>query len=186
MVALSVVVVSVLIQITAGAFAVRMIRETGSWTAWGLIAGGLWGMALRRAFSLQQVLFGGAASEPGLAFELVGLAISVLMLAGVRAIKPVFLSIREAKETAETLSAEKERVLAELKKALSEVKVLKGFLPICAECKRIRDDDGQWHYVESYIEEHSDAEFTHGLCPDCGKRLYPKYHREAGQPKKAD
>lgn len=63
----------------------------------------------------------------------------------------------------------------ELREALSEIKQLKGILPICAECKQIRDDKGYWHQVEAYVREHSDAVFSHGLCPDCMKKLYPEF-----------
>lgn len=57
---------------------------------------------------------------------------------------------------------------------VNENKVLKGFLPICAPCKKIRDDQGYWNQIESYIKEHSEAEFSHGICPDCAKKLYPE------------
>lgn len=71
--------------------------------------------------------------------------------------------------------AEKERdnVIQDLQKALSEVKTLRGFLPICSNCKSIRDDQGYWNQIEAYIRERSDAEFSHGICPDCAKKLYP-------------
>jgi hypothetical protein len=59
------------------------------------------------------------------------------------------------------------------RKALAEVKALKGFLPICSSCKKIRDDQGYWQAVDHYISEHTDAEFTHGICPECMARLYP-------------
>ena len=62
----------------------------------------------------------------------------------------------------------------ELEMAFSEIKYLSGLLPICTECKRIRDDAGYWHRVEMYIQEHTDAEFTHGICPDCIQKLYPE------------
>lgn len=68
---------------------------------------------------------------------------------------------------------EKEKLIAKLEKALSEVKMLSGMLPICSSCKRIRDDNGYWKQIESYIKEHSDAEFTHGMCPECARKLYP-------------
>ena len=68
---------------------------------------------------------------------------------------------------------ERERLINELEKALSEVKTLSGLLPICAGCKRIRDDKGYWNQIEAYIHEHSEAQFSHSLCPDCVKRLYP-------------
>lgn len=68
---------------------------------------------------------------------------------------------------------EKDHLIVELKKALSEVKTLSGFLPICASCKKIRDDNGYWNQIESYIKAHSGAEFSHGICPDCAKKFYP-------------
>jgi len=67
------------------------------------------------------------------------------------------------------------RLNAELQKALAEVKRLSGLLPICSACKKIRDDEGYWHQVEVYIRDHSDADFSHGLCPDCAQKLYPDY-----------
>jgi hypothetical protein len=63
----------------------------------------------------------------------------------------------------------------ELREALSEVKVLSGLLPICSNCKKIRDDQGYWNQMEQYIREHSEAEFTHSLCPDCAKTLFPGF-----------
>lgn len=69
--------------------------------------------------------------------------------------------------------AEQRHLNLELKKALSEVKTLSGFLPICASCKKIRDDKGYWTQVEQYVRDHSEAEFSHGICPDCLKTLYP-------------
>ncbi len=67
----------------------------------------------------------------------------------------------------------KDRLIVELEHALSEVKKLTGLLPICSACKRIRDDKGYWNQLESYIRDHSDAEFTHSICPDCRAKLYP-------------
>lgn len=65
--------------------------------------------------------------------------------------------------------------IEQLEHALSHVKTLRGLLPICASCKKIRDDDGYWQQVEVYIRDHSDAEFSHGICPDCFKVLYPEF-----------
>lgn len=65
-----------------------------------------------------------------------------------------------------------ERLIAELKDALSNIKILKGLLPICASCKKIRDDKGYWKKIEIYIQEHSEADFSHGICPDCATRFY--------------
>jgi len=77
---------------------------------------------------------------------------------------------KKKKEEAEWL-----RLIRELTEALAHVKTLSGLLPICASCKKIRDDQGYWQQVETYISAHSDADFTHGICPDCVKRLYPEY-----------
>ncbi len=59
-----------------------------------------------------------------------------------------------------------------LQRSLSDIRVLKGMLPICAACKKIRDDQGYWQKLEQYIQEHSEAEFSHGICPECAKKLY--------------
>ena len=79
------------------------------------------------------------------------------------------LDITQRKQTEE----DRERLIKELQKALSEVKTLSGFLPICMSCKKIRDDKGYWEQVEVYIRDHSEAEFSHGICPECFKKLYP-------------
>ncbi len=68
---------------------------------------------------------------------------------------------------------DKEVLIEELQKALAEIKTLKGIVPICASCKKIRDDQGFWNQIEAYVREHSEAEFSHGLCPDCARTLYP-------------
>jgi len=67
---------------------------------------------------------------------------------------------------------EREELIRELREALEKVKTLSGLLPICASCKKIRDDKGYWNQIESYIEHHSEAEFSHGMCPDCLDKLY--------------
>ena len=67
------------------------------------------------------------------------------------------------------------RLNQDLQKALVEIKTLQGILPICAACKKIRDDKGAWHHLEAYIQSHTKAEFSHGLCAECAKKLYPKY-----------
>jgi PAS domain S-box-containing protein len=74
------------------------------------------------------------------------------------------------------LESEKERLIASLETAIEEIKALKGILPICSSCKKIRDDKGYWQQIETYISDHSDAEFTHSLCPDCIKKLYPDFN----------
>lgn len=75
---------------------------------------------------------------------------------------------------------EREKLSSALRQAMDRIKTLSGLLPICAACKNIRDDQGFWHQVEEYVRDHSDAEFTHGLCPKCAAKLYPKYYKNNG------
>jgi len=73
---------------------------------------------------------------------------------------------------------EREALVRELQEALASVKTLSGMLPICASCKKIRDDAGYWTQVEAYLMKHTDAHFSHGLCPDCAEKLYPEIFRK--------
>jgi PAS domain S-box-containing protein len=66
-----------------------------------------------------------------------------------------------------------EALIEKLQKAIGEIRILKGIIPICASCKQIRDDEGFWNQLEQFIMEHSDAVFSHGICPPCAKKLYP-------------
>ena len=75
------------------------------------------------------------------------------------------------------LEEERERIINELQEALRKVKTLSGLFPICSRCKKIRDDKGYWNQIEEYIQKYSDAEFSHSLCPDCVKSLYPEYYQ---------
>ncbi|MBA3009848.1 MAG: PAS domain S-box protein [Desulfobacula sp.] len=67
---------------------------------------------------------------------------------------------------------EKAKLIKKLEETLSELKTLSGLLPICASCKKIRDDKGYWNQIDSYIQEHSDATFSHSMCPQCSDKLY--------------
>jgi PAS domain S-box-containing protein len=73
---------------------------------------------------------------------------------------------------------ERERLIIELRDALSTIRTLRGMLPICSSCKKIRNDDGYWEQIDVYIRDHSEAEFSHGICPECAKKLYPQYYKE--------
>jgi len=87
--------------------------------------------------------------------------------------------ITERKYAEEALSRERN----ELQRALEKIKTLSGLLPICANCKKIRDDKGYWNQIESYIRNHSEAEFSHSFCPECAKMLYPNVDfRTEGRP----
>jgi PAS domain S-box-containing protein len=72
------------------------------------------------------------------------------------------------------VEAEREKIISELQNALSRIKTLSGLLPICASCKKIRNDEGYWEQIELYIRDRSEAEFSHGICPECAIKLYPE------------
>jgi len=76
------------------------------------------------------------------------------------------------------MEQERKKLLEELQEALARVKLLSGLLPICAGCKNIRDEEGYWHQVEAYIRDHSEADFSHSVCPRCARTLYPDYFGE--------
>lgn len=80
--------------------------------------------------------------------------------------------------TRKQMEAERDRLIVELRQALANVKSLSGLLPICASCKKIRDDQGYWSQVERYVQDHSQATFTHGMCPDCAKVYFPGLKKE--------
>lgn len=76
------------------------------------------------------------------------------------------------------IEEEREKLIHELREAFAQIKTLSGLVPICASCKKIRDDKGYWNQIESYIEKHSTAEFSHGICPECARKLYPQLYDE--------
>ncbi len=81
-------------------------------------------------------------------------------------------SIRDI-TAAKNLENEREQLIADLQKAILKVQTLSGLLPICASCKSIRDDKGYWNKLEAFISKHSEAQFSHSICPKCAKKLYP-------------
>lgn len=90
----------------------------------------------------------------------------------IKGIRSTIQDITERKQ----IEADKEKLIGELQEALAKVKTLSGLIPICASCKKIRDDRGYWNQIESYIEKHSTAAFSHGICPECAKKLYPEIY----------
>ncbi len=74
------------------------------------------------------------------------------------------------------MESERKELTKKLQEALDEIKTLKGIIPICAACKKIRNDVGFWQSVEQYVEQFTDAQFSHGICPECLNRLYPEYN----------
>lgn len=91
----------------------------------------------------------------------------------IRRLMGVCMDISERK----SMEEEHARLIGELQTALSQVRTLSGLLPICARCKKIRDDSGYWNKIETYISRHAQVEFSHGICPECAKTLYPDYHK---------
>ena len=83
----------------------------------------------------------------------------------------IFEDITERK----LVEKDRERLIHELQVALSSVRKLSGFLPICASCKRIRDDKGYWNQIETYISTHSEIDFSHSICPECAQKLYNQF-----------
>lgn len=69
----------------------------------------------------------------------------------------------------------KSKLIIQLQESLAEIKILSGLLPICSSCKKIRDDKGYWEEIECYITAHSEAGFSHGICPECTEKLYPDF-----------
>ena len=88
------------------------------------------------------------------------------------------LALKKEMDCRKTREGELRRSNEELQKALRDVKVLRGLIPICASCKKIRNDGGFWQQLEEYIGEHSEAEFSHGICQPCVKKLYPGVYQD--------
>jgi sigma-B regulation protein RsbU (phosphoserine phosphatase) len=88
------------------------------------------------------------------------------------------LALKKAMDCRKAREGELRRSNDELQKALRDVKVLRGLIPICASCKKIRNDAGFWQQLEEYIGEHSEAEFSHGICQPCVKKLYPGVYQD--------
>jgi len=106
----------------------------------------------------------------GTLFVMASILLTAVLISTYKANK----SIAAQKEVEEA----KGKLIVELQAALAKVNKLSGLLPICASCKKIRDDKGYWNQIESYIREHSEAEFSHGICPECVKKLYPELHEK--------
>ncbi|MBI9104803.1 MAG: hypothetical protein JEY99_20470 [Spirochaetales bacterium] len=105
-------------------------------------------------------------------------SIFVVFFIGIQLVVVIFTKYINDNENAQ------EELIFKLKKSLSEVRTLQGFLPICSSCKRIRDDKGYWNQIESYIREHTDTEFSHSLCPECATEMYPDY--DFSKPSRSD
>jgi hypothetical protein len=165
----AIVFISLILQSTAVYYSFRLISLTGHTRAWLLLSLGIATMAARRLITLVTLLSTPATHTfIDYSFEIIGIFGSAMMVIGVFSIKPVFVRIKNAEE-------EQRGLAMSLQEALGHIKILKEMLPICANCKKIRNDDGYWQQIETYITENSDTQFSHGICPDCVRKLYPEY-----------
>ncbi len=138
------------------------------------------------AFLLVRAALYMVAPPPGDFFASLPLQVLTILVPQMAVLGAVILAIvlnaQRLEMELQEAKARAERSLEELKTAQAEVKTLSGLLPICAGCKKIRDDQGYWNQIETYIARHSDATFTHGLCPECLARLYPDLAGRLTQP----
>ena len=156
---------SIALQAVNVLLALRLILRTKRYIAGGVIIAAVAMMTFRRRLSLYRYYTGDLFMTDIIA-EWVALTVSFLILLGILYATRIIESEMRAQN-------EKEMLIGDLRHALAEIKTLKGIIPICSSCKKIRDDQGSWNMLELYISEHSDAEFSHGICPECAGRLYP-------------
>ncbi|MHB8123184.1 MAG: hypothetical protein ACYDG4_13625 [Desulfuromonadaceae bacterium] len=163
----TIVFISLTLQCLAVYYSFRLITHTGHTRAWLLLSLGIATMATRRFITFVALL----SAQPthrliDYYFEIIGVFGSAMMVVGVLSIKPFFLMVKKIEE-------EQRALAVSLQDALDHVKTLKEMLPICANCKKIRDDEGYWQQFETYITINSGTQFSHGICPSCCKELYP-------------
>ncbi len=168
---IAVVSLSMAIQIAAAWMALRLIHVTDRHLAWILIALMSCLQAVRRGITLGELLSGSGLHSVVLADQILGLAISMCMFAGVSLIAPIFRALQRTGRELRATVAEKNLIIEDLRTAMDHVSVLSGLLPICSYCKRIRDDEGYWEQVDTYIREHSGVSFSHGICPECMAKI---------------
>lgn len=156
---------SISVQAANVVLAVRMIYRTRRHLAGGLIIAAVILMVFRRAVALYHHLIREELQTDVMA-ESVALIISILFFIAI-------LYVTKIIESETSIRREKDELIADLHAAIADIKTLEGIIPICASCKKIRDDRGSWNKLEKYISEHSNAKFSHGLCLECAQKLYP-------------
>ncbi len=152
---LFIIVLSLTLQLISVFLTFRLMAHRGNRKTGVIILLTIALMAFRRTITFYR-LIGGNDVKFDVFAEIVACAISFLLLLGI-----IYIG-----------------------RLLSSLQILRGLLPICYSCKRIRDERGRWKQVEIYVEEHSEAQFSHGLCPDCGKKFkteIAKFHEYRGQ-----
>ena len=156
-------------NLAPGKYSFRVIaaNRDGIWNRWGVT------LPVRVRPTLLQALWFRLLAGGGLLLLLLGF-VGLHFYRSRRREERLEREVNERTAEVKGALAEREKLIEELRRLLKNVKELNGLLPICCNCKKIRDDKGYWHQVENYIEKHSRAEFTHGLCPECRETLYPK------------
>jgi hypothetical protein len=130
-------------------------------------------------FNFKGFLYDPNPTPPDLSwlFLFMGVAALVITVVSALAFYIYRINARLHQEAAESkrVEAEREKLIHELEKALARVNQLSGLLPICASCKKVREDSGYWTQIEAYVQDRSEAEFSHGICPECAEKLYPEF-----------
>lgn len=182
------VVGAALLHIVAVVLALRLIKLTGKRAAWILISVAILFQAVRRFIAFAELMSGSPVPLDPLD-DFMAFAISALMVTGLALIGPLFQSIKRSEEVlldagrkAVEEKAEREKLIVELQDALTNIKELKSIIPICSYCRKVRDDEGYWHLVEAYISTHTEAEFSHGICPNCLEQVRTSFKNEAENP----
>jgi len=144
------------------------------------IQDGLWNMPKLRQLLEEIIKDNNEFRDFEVNYEAPGAGRRIMLLNARRVAREEQLILLAVEDVTARRIAEEERDKIHLDhvEALSKVKKLTGLLPICASCKKIRDDEGYWKQIEAYVSEHSGAEFTHGLCPECATKLYPEIDYE--------
>jgi hypothetical protein len=139
------------------------------------IQDGLWNMPKLRQLLEEIIRENSAFSDFEVDYEAPGAGRRFMLLNARRIAREEQLILLAIEDITARRIAEEERdkIHLEHMEALSKVKKLAGMLPICANCKKIRNDEGYWEQIEAYISDHSEAEFSHGICPECAAKLYP-------------
>lgn len=130
------------------------------------VRGFIYSVCLALLYMLLILVF---TSETGIIMQALIRVALFITIAGI----VTFLSIRHKRA-----QGEREKLILELREALKKVRLLTGLLPVCASCKKIRNDKGYWEQIEVYVRDHSEAEFSHSICPECAGRLYPELHNK--------
>ena len=147
----------------------RLVNFTGEY-AWTTSGKGFWVKISHKGQPLG-ILEADEISFPEYNEHYLNLALSIVDVCGLTIENA--RKYQQIKNNEDRLRQEKKRV----EEALAKVKKLSGLLPICSHCKKIRDDKGYWNQIEAYIRDHSEADFSHSICPECAKKLYPEFYK---------